>query len=155
MIFIVIVPCFFAILILERTVRYYRKRTEEEIDKVNKYLEFYDILIHWIGLIQEQKKLTEYFKRNEYRTVAIYGMKEIGMLLLSELRREGIEVSYAVDRNADEISADITILKPSCAMPEVDVIIVTALHYFDKIYLEIRELTNAEIVSVEDILWAV
>ena len=105
--------------------------------------------------MQEQKKLTEYFKRNEYRTVAIYGMKEIGMLLLSELRREGIEVSYAVDRNADEISADITILKPSYAMPEVDVIIVTALHYFDKIYLEIRELRNAAIVSVEDILWAV
>ena len=152
---IFIVPCFIAILILERTVRYYRKRTEEEIDKANKYLEFYDILIHWLGLMQEQKKLTEYFKRNEYRTVAIYGMKEIGMLLLSELRREGIEVSYAVDRNADEISADITILKPSYAMPEVYVIIVTALHYFDKIYLEIRELTNAEIVSVEDILWAV
>ena len=152
---IFIVPCFIAILILERTVRYYRKRTEEEIDKANKYIECYDILIHWLGLMQEQKKLTEYFKRNEYRTVAIYGMKEIGMLLLSELRREGIEVSYAVDRNADEISADITILKPSYAMPEVDVIIVTALHYFDKIYLEIRELTNAEIVSAEDILWAV
>lgn len=155
MIFIVIVFCFFAMLILERTVKYYRKRTEEEIDKVNKYLEFYDILVRWLELMQEQKKLAEYFRQNEYQTVAIYGMKEIGRLLLSELRREGIEVSYAVDRNADEISADITILKPSCVMPEVDVIIVTALHYFDKIYLEIRELTNAEIVSVEDILWSV
>ena len=58
---IFIVPCFIAILILERTVRYYRKRTEEEIDKANKYLEFYDILIHWLGLMQEQKKTDRIF----------------------------------------------------------------------------------------------
>lgn len=147
----------FAVVIIcgVRAVRYYKNRTEEEIDKVHKYLEFYDILVRWLTLKQEQITLTEYFERNQYRTAAIYGMKELGVLLLKELRQEGITVMYAIDKNAAEVSADIEVFKPSDRMPEVDVIIITASHYFDKVYLELRKHTDAEIVSIEDIFWAV
>lgn len=135
--------------------KYYRDRTDEEIDKVQKGLEFYDILIRWLRLKQEQRNLAEYFAENGYHTAAIYGMKEIGLLLLRELRQEGVDVRYAIDRDADAISADISVIKPSCGLPEVDVIIVTASHYFDSIYLELRGLTEAEIIPVEDVLWSI
>lgn len=153
-VFIVIGLLVVVIIILGRAVCHNKNRTEEEIDKVQKYLEFYDVLIRWVKLKQEQKTLTEYFVQNEYETAAIYGMKEIGRLLLKELRQEGIKVKYAIDKNADEISADVTVLRPSSNMPEVDVIIVTASHYFDKIYLEIKGFTKADIVPIEDIFWA-
>lgn len=144
-----------AIIFLYRNMKYYRGRTDEEIDKVQKGLEFYDILVRWLELKQEQRTLAEYFAENGYQAVAIYGMKEIGRLLLSELKREGIDVRYAIDRDADEISADISVVKPSCNLPDADVIVVTASHYFDSIYLELRESTEAEIIPVEDVLWSI
>lgn len=144
-----------AVIFLYRGMKYYRDRTDEEIDKVQKGLEFYDVLVRWLGLKQEQRSPAEYFIENGYQTVAIYGMKEIGMLLLNELRQEGIDVRYAIDRDADEISADISVVKPSCSLPEVDVIVVTASHYFDSIYLELRKSTEAEIIPIEDVLWSI
>lgn len=143
------------IFFLFRIMRYYMDRTEEEIDKVQKGLEFYDILVRWLKLRQEHKALAEYFSKNGYETVAIYGMKEIGMLLLNELKQEGVPVLYAIDRNAREMSADIPIVEPSSEMPKVDVIIVTAPHYFDSIYLNLKEMTKAEIVPIEDMLWGI
>lgn len=124
-------------------------------DTVGKAFEFYHILIRWLQLKQEEKRMAKYFEQNEYRTVAVYGMKEIGVLLCNELRQEGIDVRYAIDKNADEIEADIEIVKPTSEMPEVDVIIVTATHYFDSIYIELQKLTAAEIVSITDILWSI
>lgn len=121
---------------------------------MQKGLEFYDILVRWLKLRQEQHTLAEFFPENGYRSVAIYGVKEIGLLLLSELRQEGVDVRYAVDRDADKISADISVIKPSGSLPEVDVIIVTASHYFDSIYPELKGLTQAEIIPVEDVLWS-
>lgn len=144
-----------AVIFLYRSMKYYRDRTDEEIDKVQKGLEFYDILVRWLGLRQAQRTLAEYFAENGYQAVAIYGMKEIGRLLLNELRLEGIDVRYAIDRDADEISGDISVIKPSCNLPEADVIVVTASHYFDSIYLELREFTEAEIVPIEDVLWSI
>lgn len=156
----IIIVMFVLIIILYRAVRYYADRTEEEIDKVKKGLEFYDILVHWIEQKQNKKNLAEYFIQNRYQTVAVYGMKEIGRLLVNELLQEGVDVRYAADRSADvidmdEMSIDIPIIKPSSEMPEVDVIVVTASHYFDCIYLDLKELTKAEIVPVEDILWGI
>ena len=46
-------------------------------------------MISWLKLRQEQHTLAEFFSVNGYRSVAIYGVKEIGLLLLSELRQEG------------------------------------------------------------------
>lgn len=129
--------------------------TDKLLDAMNKAFEFYHILIRWMQLEQEKKSLAEYFEQNEYQTVAVYGMKEIGVLLCNQLRREGIDVRYAIDRNADKINANIEIVKPTSKMLEVDVIVVTATHYFDSIYIELRELTEAEIVSITDILWTV
>ena len=129
--------------------------TDELLDTMKKAFEFYHILIRWLQLAQEKKSLAEYFEQNEYQTVAVYGMKEIGVLLCNQLRQEGIDVQYAIDKNADKINADIEIVKPTSKMPEVDVIIVTATHYFDSIYIELQELTEAEIVSITDVLWTI
>lgn len=138
--------------------RYYIKVSDEQFDRAEKAFEFYHILIRWIELMQKEKKIAEYFEQNEYQTVAVYGMKEIGILLCTELKQEKIDIRYAIDKNAELInndSLDIEILKPSTEMPKVDIIIVTAIHYFDSIYMELRKLTEAEIVSIVDVLWAI
>lgn len=143
------------IFILYLVIRYYINTADELLDTMEKAFEFYHILIRWLQLKQEGKTMIEYFKQNKYQTVAVYGMKEIGVLLYNELRQEGIDIRYAIDKNADEIEADIEIIKPTSEMPEVDVIVVTATHYFDNIYMQLQELTETEIVSISDILWTI
>ncbi len=53
---------------------------------------FYDLLIQWLTLRQTDKGLDAYFKRHGYRTIAIYGMKELGKCLREELRNSEITI---------------------------------------------------------------
>lgn len=109
----------------------------------------------WLRIHQEGKTLVSYFERNAYKTVAIYGMKELGERLFDELEGSGIEVCYVIDKNADTIYADVDIVKPEEELRSVDVIVVTALYYFDEISELLDEKVDCPVVSLEDILYEV
>lgn len=107
----------------------------------------------WLQIHQKGKTLVEYFKKHNYKTVAIYGMKELGERLLDELKDSEITVSYAIDRNADQIYKDVDILTPDDELDPVDVIVVTAIYYFDEIEGTLSKKVDYPIVSLEDILF--
>lgn len=109
----------------------------------------------WLQIRQEGKTLAEYFKREGYQTVAIYGMKELGERLYDELKDSDIKVSYAIDKNADSIYADVDVVMPDEELAPVDVIVVTAIYYFDEIEEMLSEKVDYPVVSLEDILYEV
>lgn len=137
--------------------RYYEECIEKEIDKVHKFIEFYDVLVQWIQLKQVDKRFVRYLEENNYHTVAIYGMKELGQMLLTELQQDDANIVCVIDKNAQEIDGEyeIPIISDFNILPEVDVIIVTPVHYFNNIYKELRLYTEAEIVSIDDLLWSI
>lgn len=104
---------------------------------------------------QEGKTLAEYFERNHYKTVAIYGMKEFGERLYDELKDTDITVKYIIDKNVDGVYADVDIITPDDEMPPIDVIVVTATYFFDEIEGTLGEKVDYPIVSLEDILYEV
>lgn len=120
-----------------------------------KMLEFYNVLNEWLMLKQEGKSLVEYFERNQYKTIAIYGMKELGERLFDELKKSDVKVVYAIDKNADAIYADIDIVTPDNDLPKVDVIVVTAIHYFNEIEELLAEKVDYPIISLEDLIYEV
>lgn len=122
-------------------------------DNVHKMYEFYDILNRWLILKQEGKILTKYFNRNEYKTVAIYGMKELGERLYEELRNTEIQVKYIIDKNADGICAEIDVVTPDTKLEPVDVIVVTAVHYYEEIEKMLEDKIDFPVVSLEDIIY--
>ena len=109
----------------------------------------------WLRIRQEGKTLVEYFEKNDYKTVAIYGMKELGERLYDELENSGIEVRYIIDKNADSIYADVDVITPDDDLEPVDVIVVTAIYYFDEIEEMLSEKVDYPVVSLEDILYEV
>lgn len=115
--------------------------------------ELYMASNQWLQLRQEGKSLVEYFKRNNYKTAAVYGMKELGQRLCNELKGSGVTVVYAIDKNADSIYADMDIVTPDEELVPVDVIVVTAITYFDEIEEELAEKVDCPIISLEDILY--
>lgn len=136
-----------------RLVDQYKEAFEEERDQKIKMTEFYDILIRWMELRQEEKVLSGWFKRNGYKRIAVYGMRELGVLVYNELLLEKLDVICAIDRNCESLNLDIAVIKPGDDLPDIDVIIVTAPHYYEQIKNELENITRADIVSVEDIIF--
>lgn len=127
----------------------------KKTDQTRKMTEFYHVLVEWLRIKQEGKSLTAFFVQNGYKTVAIYGMKELGERLYDELKDSEIKVRYVIDKKADSVYVDVDAVTPEDTLEAVDVIVVTAIHYFDEIDAMLAEKVDYPIVSLEDILYEV
>ncbi len=133
--------------------RIWKKKCSISNDWVKKLQEFYNALNKWLAVKQAGRSFVEYFEKNQYKTIAIYGMKELGQRLYDELKDSDIKVEYGIDKYADRIYAEVDIVTPDDDLPEVDVIVVTAIHYFDEIEAMLEEKVDYPIISLEDIIY--
>lgn len=129
------------------------KKIKEQQETLNKVHALYCTFDRWLQIHQGGRNLSEYFQKNNYKTIAIYGMKELGERLVDELQDSGIKVCYAIDKNADLIYEDVDIVTPDDELKPVDVIVVTAIYYFDEISDMLSEKVNYPVVSLEDIVY--
>lgn len=121
-------------------------------DEINKFREFYGILNYWLTLKEENQCLETFFVQHNYKTVAIYGMKDLGIHLLEELKDTSVQVKYGIDKNANCIYTDIDVYASFDNLPKVDVIVVTAVHYFDQIKEELSRYVDIPVISLADVL---
>lgn len=129
------------------------KTINEKTGKVDKFKNYYNMLNQWLMIKQEGKSLEKWFIENEYKTVAIYGMGEMGNRLYDELKNTSIEVKYGIDKNAGSTYSDLEVLSIDDCLEEVDVVIVTAIFAFDEIEEEIGDVILTPIISLEDIIY--
>lgn len=128
--------------------------------KVNKYkllaekhLQIMQSMNQWLLLKQEGRTIEDYFRKLGYKRIAIYGMSYLGERLYHELKNLGIDVAYAIDKNADMIYGDIDVFEPDVELYHVDAVVVTAITFFDEIKEELSAKVNCPIVSLNDILF--
>ena len=129
-----------------------KKSADEKQIRSDKRLALFMMMNQWVRIKQEGKNLSDYFVKNQYQKIAIYGMGYAGETLLAELKDSDIKVAYGIDRNADRILLDIDILTLENSLPEADVIVVTAITYFDEIEKDLAKKTNIKVISLEDVL---
>lgn len=120
-----------------------------------KHLALYLMMNQWVKVKQEGKNLCEYFEKNGYHKIAIYGMSYAGETLLAELKDSQVKVVYGIDRNAEEKYADVDVVSIDDTLDEVDVIVVTAITFFDEIEEKLRMKVDYPIISLEDILYSI
>ena len=123
----------------------------KELDRKNNII--LSLYNKWMYARNEGKTIADYLKENNYKTVAIYGMHYLGENLLEELIANDIEVLYAIDRNADKISAEVSLYRPEDELPGVDAIIVTAFYYFDEIQSHLQGHVHCPVLSIEDLIY--
>ncbi len=135
-----------------------KKVTEEKV-KVqqfsDKHLALFLMMNQWVKVKQEGKNLAEYFEKNGYKNIAVYGMSYAGETLLDELKNSEVCVKYAIDKNADKIYADVDVLTMDDELQDVDVVVVTAITFYDEIAEKLEEQFTCPIVSLEDVLYEV
>lgn len=121
----------------------------------DKHLALFLMMNQWVKVKQEGKHLTEYFEKNGYKKIAIYGMSYAGETLLDELKDTNVVVAYGIDENADKIYLDVDIVTLEERVEAVDVVVVTAITFFDEIEKKLMERLECPIVSLEDILFEI
>ena len=131
------------------------KKVEKKAEKVDKFKSYYNMLNQWLVLKQEGKSLGQFFKDNGYKTIAIYGMGEMGNRLYDELKDTSIEVKYAIDKNAVSTYSELEVLELEDDLIPVDVIVVSAVFAFNEIEETISEIVDYPIVSLEDVIYEV
>lgn len=129
---------------------------EDKDKKIDKFKSYYNMLNQWLILKQEGKSIEKYFIDNGYKTIAVYGMGEMGNRLYDELKNSTVvEIKYAIDKNAAGTYSELDVIDVDDEMNEVDAIIVSAIFAFDEIEEELREKINCPIISLEDVVYDV
>lgn len=129
---------------------------EGEVKKLKeentKFKEFNELLLMWLQDFQDGRRVIDFFHKQNYKTVAIYGFGDLGAALASELEDSDVEVKYVIDRAADSVYTELKVFKPDDSLPDVDVVVVTAIHYFDDIKTYMEKRISCPIVSLETVI---
>ena len=129
------------------------KRMDKLEDKEKKFEAFYRLLVAWVEMKQEGKNLAEFFVYNNIRTIAVYGMKELGERLVRELEGTDIEIKYVIDQNVDSIETNLIKKMPEDELPEVDAIVITAIYFYQDIEEKLSKKVDYQIISLEDVVY--
>lgn len=119
---------------------------------MTKIQSYYNLLVKWVTIYQSNRSVADFFVRNGYKKVAIYGLKELGVLLYDELDHAGIDIPFVIDQRADYINTDIEVelYMPEDDLPDADVVVVTACFYFDEIVESLKDKVKCPIISLEE-----
>lgn len=128
------------------------KAQEEYGNKVDKFKSYYYLMNQWLSLKNNGGTVEKYFSENNIRTVALYGMGEVGNRLYEELKGK-IEVKYAIDKNCFGQYEELEVKRISDDLQEVDAVVVTIPFAYEEIMVEISDKFSCPIISIEDIVY--
>ncbi len=134
---------------------YISKELKRQRQLAEKHLALFVMMDRWVEVKQEGKNLAEYFKREGYKTIAIYGMHYAGERLYEELKNTEIEVKYGIDKNAETLYSELDIYHVDADLEKVDAVVVTPIFFFDEISKGLAEKFDCPIISLEDILYEI
>lgn len=119
-----------------------------------KFKSLFELIDKWLFLEQENKiDFIRYFGTNGIDSVAIYGMAALGKHLLVQLRKEGVNLLFGIDRYVGQFGNDFKIYRPEEDFPDVDAVIITA-YDADAISARMRDKYKGKIITLEDIIAA-
>jgi hypothetical protein len=122
------------------------------IDEEKKFKGYYFLLEKWIKLNTFGYEISEFFMDRELSTVGIYGMQAIGEILHKQLEKCGIRIAFLCDQNPSNVFYEANIIYPK-DITNCDAIVVTPFYSFDEIEKMLVNYSNAEIISIEEIIY--
>ncbi len=135
--------------------KFSKDAAQNQEKKIIRLKSYYDVLNQWVSFLHSGNRIEEYFINNSYKTVAVYGMGELGNRFIEELKGSSVNVKYGVDKNISEVRSDIPVYQLEEDLPEVDVVVVTAVFAFDKIAEDLSEKYDCPVVSLEDVIFSI
>jgi len=132
--------------------RWFDKKWEEN-RRWTKQRRMFKLANKWIERLGNHCVVANYFDKKGYKTVAVYGLSTFGKHLIQQLGESNIEVIYGIDRRQGMVDADMRVYLPEDNLPEVDVVVITAIYDYDEIKEELKHRIKCPIVSLEEIIY--
>lgn len=120
-----------------------------------KHFALFSMMNQWVRVKQDGKNLSDYFEKNGFKNLSVYGMSYAGETLIEELKNSDISVVYGIDKNAESIFAEVDVVSPEDDLEVVDAVVVTSITFFDEIEEMLEKKLDCPILSLEDILYEV
>ncbi len=89
----------------------------------------FNVAVHFLNCVQEEYSFREYFEKNNVKNVAVYGLGIVGKSLIYQLEKEGVNISYVVDRIVGNIGEKYICYRPEEEFTYTDMLIVTSYGY--------------------------
>lgn len=122
--------------------------------KTRRLEQYFEVLKQLLYCRNHGANIPEYLRRCGFNRIAIYGYKNLGEILLDEIKDSDIIVKYIIDNKIKDQYMPIQMVKDSDIMmfSDVDCIIVCALYDYYRIYRKWIDTTNIPILSLEFIV---
>lgn len=124
----------------------------------NRLLLTIELLNRWLYLKIKGKSLGTYLLERNIGKVAIYGMADLGTRLYEELTNDGVFVKYGIDQMPDKVDVRNKLLIIDAKEdfdPDIDMVIVMPVLYFDEIEKLINSKIGCPVMSIRDLIWKV
>lgn len=121
--------------------------------KVFMYHHRYKFLHYWMWQREQGTGIDNFFKTRNIKSIALYGVGIEGKHFRDELYAEGMELSYAIDRQGSILHDRFPIYRIDDELPEVDAIVVSVIDEFFSIYKLLSEKVNCPIYSLEEVVY--
>ena len=135
--------------------KFSQQKVEFKDKKVDKFKSYYNMLNQWLTIRQEGGSLSEYFDKNDFVKIAVYGLGEMGSRLIDELKGTKTEIVYGIDKNIENAFSGVQVYAlENVPMDEkVDVVVVTAVFAFDEIKDQLENVFDCDIISLRDVIF--
>lgn len=128
----------------------------QEKRNLEKYSNFYFLLDFWMKAMEEGKKVSDFFDARGYSSVAIYGNAALGQHLKTQLEAEGCDVAFMIDKGMIIRGKEtVSIADNGSRLPKSDVIVVTPIMEYRAIKDNLKQLCDADIVSLEEVILSI
>ena len=138
--------------------KFYETKLEKALRKTREAVRIFrtrdKLLDDWMYLKNHKINVSHFFRKYGYQDVAIYGMGKLGRHLLYELSKEGVKVSFGIDKNSKVCRADIgiKIYGPKQKMPKTDAVVITVTDQYDKISKMLSKNMSCPVIKIEEII---
>lgn len=130
------------------------RKVEKEL--LDKYTNFYIILDYWLKLYEDNKSIDMYFRQRGYKKIAVYGMGVLGKHLEKQLCNKEVSIEYVIDKGMffqEELMKKFEEVKNN--LPEVDVVVITAIMEFESIEKQLKTFMKCPIISLEEVVLSI
>lgn len=142
------------ICVLKKVIDSSDKKINSICKDVERYSKYFYLYSSWLDARNKGKKISDYLVTSNIKSVAVYGMADIGYKVCKELAESKvIELRFIMDKIIPIDTAFAPAIKDWNNIPKVDAIIVTPIHVYGAIENELKQKTEAKIISLEDIIY--
>ena len=132
--------------------RGYEQAIEELRAQASRYRSWWQLMNGLLRLYDNDISLGDQLLVRGYRKVAVYGIGMVGKHLIAKLKRDGLMPVFAIDQSRNALAEGFPLLSLEDEAMLTDIIIVTVVHDYSHIEMELKKRYTCPIISLQMLL---